>query len=51
MFEKAIALDPHMPRRTRSWVDLLHGVGLALECGSPDSGAGVGAGATGRRPG
>ena len=40
-----------MPRRTWGWVDLLCGVGLALECGSPDPGARVGAGATGACPG
>ena len=52
MFEKAIALDPQYAE-AYAWlgVDLLRGVGLALECRPPDPGARVGAGATGPCPG
>ena len=52
MFEKAIALDPQYAE-AYAWLgcDLLAGVGLALECGPPDPGARVGAGATGPCPG
>ena len=40
-----------MPRRTRGWGGPTGWSGLALECGPPDPGARVGAGATGPCPG
>ena len=52
MFEKAIALDPQYAE-AYAWLGWTywHGVDLALECGPPDPGACVGAGATGSCPG
>ena len=52
LFEKAIALDPQYAE-AYAWLGMTYWLEwvCALECGPPDPGARVGAGATGRCPG